>query len=103
MGMQFTDDDYARKIYTLLLSWSFGNHKNEKNNIRMSAILTDDNSYVFFCYPSINRETASNFYEEAEKERGKESIDDLHNRMAMMLIIAKNFDIPEGSYFPTFR
>ena len=103
LGMQFTDDDYARKIYTLLLKWVLGNHKDEKNNIKMSAIVTDNNSYVFFCYPSIDREAALYFYKKAEKDRGKESIGDLHNRMAMMLVLAKDFDILERSYFPTFR
>lgn len=103
LGLQFSDEDYAKNIYNLLLSWSLGEHDDKKNYIKLSVILTDKNSYSFFCYPSIERETASNFYRDAEKEIKKESANDIQNRIAMMLILGKSFDILEGSYFPTFR
>ena len=99
IGLQFSDEDYARKIYGLLLSWTLGNLNDKNNSIKLSVILTDDDSYVFFCYPSIERETAKYFYDKAEKELKKDSVEDIHNRMAMMLILAKSFDIIEGSYF----
>ncbi len=103
VGLQLSEEDYARKLYSLILKWNHGELKDEENNIRLSAIVTDDDSYVFFCYPSFDRKIARWFFEKAGKERGQESADDLHNRMAMMLVLAKNFDIIEGSYFPTFR
>ena len=103
MGLQFSDEDYARKIYDLLLSWALGNHDDKSNNVKVSAILTDESSYTFFCYPSIERETAKTFYSKAETALKKESKNDIHNRLAMMLILAKSFNIIEGSYFPTFR
>jgi len=103
IGLQFSDEDYARKIYDLLLGWALGNHNDKRNNIKLSVILTDENSYTFFCYPSFERETAKTFYSKAETDLKKESKNDIHNRLAMMLILAKSFDIIEGSYFPTFR
>jgi len=68
LGLQFSDEDYAKNIYDLLLSWSFGEHDDKDNNIKLSVILTDENSYSFFCYPSIERDTATKFYSKAEKE-----------------------------------
>jgi hypothetical protein len=103
IGLQFSDEDYARKIYDLLLSWALGKHNDKSNNVKLGTILTDDNSYTFFCYPSIERETAKAFYGKAETDLKKESKNDIHNRLAMMLVLAKSFDIIEGSYFPTFR
>ncbi len=103
IGFQFADEDYARKIYDLLLRWTLGNLSDKNNSIKLSVILTGDDSYVFYCYPSIERGTAKYFYDKAEKDLKKESPEDIPNRMAMMLILAKSFNIIEGSYFPTFR
>ena len=35
VGLQFSDEDYARNIYDLLLSWSFGEHNDKKNSIKL--------------------------------------------------------------------
>ena len=100
--LQFTDDDYARKMYALLLAWSSKDSMDE-NNIKMSAILMDDDTYVFFCYPDIGCQAVSNFYAEIDKQQKQALIDDLHHRVAGIPIIAKKFNIRKGSYFPVFR
>ena len=102
VGWIISEPEYARKVHGLLLSWSYGNLRDEQKNICASAIV-DGDDYVFFCYPSLDRKTAEAFYEKAEQERKKTSLTDVHHRMSAMLVFGKRCRITPTSYFPTFR
>lgn len=98
-----SDPEYARKVHSLLLQWSYGKLKDEENNIRASVIVNNNDEYVFFCYPNMGRKSAARFYEEVEKERKETSLTDVNQRLMTMLIFGKRCQITENSYFPTFR
>lgn len=102
VGWIMSELDYARKVHGLLLTWAYGQLKDEQKNICASVII-DGNDYVFFCYPSMSRKTAEDFYDEVETERRKESLTDVHHKMSAMLVFGKRCKITPSSYFPTFR
>ena len=96
VGWTLSDADYARKIHSALKAWSYGNLKDDKKNICMSVII-DENDYIFFSYPSPKRETASQFFDEVEKERKQKSLIDIHHKLVCMLIFGKRFKMLPNS------
>lgn len=103
VGMILADEDYARKIHSLLIAWTNGNINDRNKHVSVSVVLLEDNSYVFFVYPSPDREPAKKFFESVEKKRKVKAPDDVHHRMFMQLTLGKRCEITEQSYFPTFR
>lgn len=103
VGWALSDADYARKIHSVLKAWSYGNSKDEEKNICMSVIIDEKNDYIFFSYPSPNRETASQFFNKVEKERKQKSLTDIHHKLFCMLIFGKRFTMLPNSYLPRFR
>ena len=103
VGMILADEDYARKIHLLLIAWTNGNINDRNKHVSVSVVLLEDNSYVFFVYPSQDRKPAKKFFESVEKKRKEKAPDDVHHRMFMQLTLGKRCEITEQSYFPTFR
>ncbi len=98
----FSDAEYAKKIHSLLLEWSYGELKDDGNNICASIILDDEDKYIFFCYPSFARETASDFFNQVEREQCESDKTRVHHKMHMVLMLGKEFVITPKSYLPTF-
>ncbi|HHT9112499.1 MAG: hypothetical protein HZA47_07045 [Planctomycetes bacterium] len=103
VGWIMSNPEYAKRVHSLLLQWSYGKLKDEENNIRASVIVDDKDEYIFFCYPNMERKTAARFYEAVEKERKETSLTDVHHKQMAMLIFGKRCQITASSYFPTFR
>jgi hypothetical protein len=103
VGWIMADEEYAKRVHTLLLQWSYRNLKDEENNIRASVIVDEEDEYIFFCYPNMERKTAAKFYEKVEKKRKETSLTDVHHKQMAMLIFGKHCQITENSYFPIFR
>ena len=64
VGWMFSDEAFAKNIHSLLADWSYQRWNDENKNVKMSVILESDDGkdgYIFFCYPSIERETAKKF------------------------------------------
>jgi len=102
VGWQLSDEDYVKKIHALLLEWSYGELKDEQRNICTSVVLMGDGSYIFYCYPSVERKTAVKFFEEVETQQKEKSKDDVHYKMHLMQVIGKRFPVTDKSYLPTF-
>lgn len=102
VGMVFSHEEYGRKIYSLLVSWNYGQLKDVDNNICTSIILDDMDDYVFFCYPSTNRETVTEFFKRCKKERKEKSLTDVQMRHICSLILGKRFKMTALLYLPTF-
>ncbi|MBM4056316.1 MAG: hypothetical protein FJ264_16925 [Planctomycetes bacterium] len=103
VGWIMSDPEYAKRVHSLLLQWSYGKLKDEENNIRASVIVDDKDEYIFFCYPNMERKTATRFYKAVEKERKETSLTDVHHKQMAMLIFGRRCQITANSYFPTFR
>ncbi|MGB3478165.1 MAG: hypothetical protein WBB67_03285 [bacterium] len=102
VGWQLSDEAYVKKVHALLLEWSYGELNDEKNNICTSVILMEDNSYIFYCYPNIERKAAVEFFGDVEEQRDKESKSDIHHKIHTMQVIGKRFPISDKSYLSTF-
>lgn len=102
VGMLFNDEEYAKKIYNLILGWNYGELRDKEGNISMSVILRDHDKYVFFAYPSMNRETVKDFFNGVEKQRREESLTDIQFQLLAQLVLGKGCKITSSSYLPTF-
>ncbi len=102
VGMVFSDEVYGRKIYGLLVSWNYGKAEDKDNNICMSVVLGREDDYVFFCYPSPDRQTAGDFFEASKQEIGKEARGAEIRKVFLELVLGKRFKIAPHSYLPTF-
>jgi len=101
VGILLSEKEYAQKIYSLLLRWSFGQLRDKDKNICVSAIIdNDDSGYTFFCYPNYNRVPAKYFHEHLEKNMPERTV---HSPNFLMQVFWKSCSIPKESYFPTFR
>lgn len=97
-----SDAVYARKVHSLLLTWSYGRIADEDGSI-CASVIVDGGDYVFFCYPSLTRKDVQTFHEGVEAERKKTSLTDEHSKMFATLVFGKRCKITPSSYFPTFR
>lgn len=103
VGMILADQDYARKIFEILLAWTNNRRNDEDHHVCVSAVVMDEDSYILFVYPSIHRRPAEGFFEAAEADRRKSTPNDVPLRMFAQLILGKRCLITADSYFPTFR
>ncbi len=102
IGLIFSDIEYARKIHELIFAWACEKFDDIDNNVSLSAIV-DNNSYHFFIYPSLNRETAKEFMSKFEKKIKKDDPNGIPNFLFILQILRRYCDITNRSYFPTFR
>jgi len=100
----FSDINYSRKIHSLLLEWSNGELEDRQNNVKLSVILHKNNTYTFYCYPSLERKYAKIFHRKVEKELKKEksSSNDILQQLSLIFIIGKVFEITNTSFLPVF-
>lgn len=102
VGLVLSDEKYARNIHSLLLSWSYGNLRDNDNNICTSVILDGVNEYVFYCYPNYERKTAKRFADEIEANMKALAPNDIHHKTAILQVLGRRCDITAKSYLPTF-
>ena len=104
VGWVFRDVAYAKRIHQLLLSWTLGHSQDSGKNVCQSVV-ADGPRYRFFCYPGPRRQPAKRFHrrEEARSKRSKDTRDDVHDRLFLMLVLSKTFDLVPTSLLPTFR
>ena len=102
VGMVFSDEEYGRKIYGLLASWNYGEAEDKDNNICVSVVLGGEDDYVFFCYPSPDRQTAGDFFNASKQEIGKEAPGAEVRKVFLEPVLGKRFKIAPHSYLPTF-
>lgn len=101
VGLLFSDEEYAKKFFSLLRIWNYGSLEDKDNNFVISIIL-DDDSYLTYIYPNISRQSAREFINEIESKRKKTFPEELHIRLFALIFTMKRFIITGKSYFPTF-
>jgi len=102
VGMLFSDEEYARKVFGLISSWNYGEQDDSSNNINTSVLLGENNEYTFFIYPSCERKTVKDFFKTTEEERRKTSLTDVQQKMFVQIIFGKTCKITSLSYLPEF-
>lgn len=101
----FSDEEYARRMHSLILAWACGEYRDKEKNVCLSVIINEDSDYTFYCYPNPDRKYAKHFRSEVESEikKNKATRDDLHKELSVLFILGRNFDITEYSFLPEFK
>lgn len=103
VGWMMADAAYARNIHRLLLQWTYGELNDKEKNICVSVVVLNDAEYIFYLYPSMDRKSATVFFDAVEAERRKKSLSDVHMRNLGMLVFGKRCQITPNSYLLKFR
>ena len=102
VGWIMADSEYAKRVHSLLVQWSYGKLKDEENNIRASMIVDGKDEYVFFVIQTWI-ENCCKILRRCRKGKKEASLTDVHHKQMAMLIFGKRCQITANSYFPTFR
>jgi hypothetical protein len=89
LGMFFNNEIYLRNVHRLLMEWNYGNLSDTEDNIQMSLIFQKNATYTFFVYPNSSRETAKDFFKNAEAERKQFSLTDVQMKHFLQLVMGK--------------
>ncbi len=65
-GPVFKSESYAHEFFGLLRQWNYGHQEDRDNNICVSLVTVDD-GYFSFIYPSLMRRTVKDTFSEIEK------------------------------------
>jgi hypothetical protein len=101
-GPAYKDKDYAIKFFTYLTSWNQGDNDDKDDNICLSFVLEDDNSYTTYLYANPNRKWLDEMFNDYKESAKYEKYGKEQQSMVMQMIYWKNLDIVEGSWFPIF-
>lgn len=101
--MGISDDDYGRKLYNLFLRWTVNNTIDEKRFVSASVTIMDDNSYVFYIYPNMNRDEKLGTYDGLLRKVYDKFPNLVHRRIIGELYIGKRISISDNSSFWQFK
>src|SRR5690606_9597611 len=89
---------YAKEFFELLRAYNDGENIDRNNNIRLSLITENPETYSVYIYPSHERKNVKLFIEETKRKFGEN-----HQLLITNLIICKLFPFGEGSTFKRFK
>jgi len=98
VGLLFDSEENAKKIFGCIRSWNYGSDVDSEDNIKVSAVIEDQNTYTFYFYPSPDRKAVSRAMEKARGENPTER----QVPLVMQVVFCKAFDF-EGSSFQKFK
>ncbi len=90
VGLVFSDDAHARKIFDLLRSWNHGGDVDSENNIQLSFI-TDEDRYYVLLSPHFDMAAQRQFFERVEHLSRFEKYGKEHFGLSMRLTLCKPF------------
>lgn len=85
LGMLIEKEKQAQELYECLKAWNYGRYIDEDNNIRLSFVIENDNTYTAFIYPSFERSVVKKFKENVDYEMFKRK--ELKNQQQIILSI----------------
>jgi hypothetical protein len=103
VSMMVIDQEYAKKLTSLFLSWTGGKYHDEEKNIQVTVVVTKPNEYIFFFYPNPKRPVASRFFQSARDKLRQKSLTDEIREGHVTLVLGKRCSVNSTSYFPQFR
>jgi hypothetical protein len=101
-GPCYKDEAYARQFFEYLKSWNELKPTDPDNNICLSFILEEDNSYTTYIYANPNRkwlDEAFNTYQELNKV---EKYGKIQQSMVMQMVYWKTLPNKKGTMFHSF-
>ncbi len=103
-GPTYKDREYAINFFEYLMAWNqVTNPTNDlDNNICISFVLEDDNSYTTYLYANPNRKWLDDMFNQYRKTVQLEKYGKNQQSMVMQMIYWKNIKIVEGTLFTKF-
>ena len=103
-GPAYKTRDYANKFFEYLKSWNQAENPSEDldNNICLSFILEEDNSYTTYFYANPNRKWLDHMFYHYRKNNQLKLYGKNQQSMVMQMIYWKNLKIVEGTSFTKF-
>lgn len=95
VGPIFTDPEYARRFFELLLAWNRNEPFDGENNINVSFVTDEDRYYVFF-YPNLRHPDPTRAFKQIEEENKLSKYGKEHFGLTAALFISKTFRVDEG-------
>lgn len=102
VAMIFDDVEYAKKIHDLILEWTSGMYEDERGMVSASVIIDSEESYIFYIYPSLDRDEKSGLYSELKAGFHDKFPDRVHRKIVGGLNLGKQCSIVPRSSFPDF-
>lgn len=101
-GPAYADKDYAIKFFSYIRSWNQDEDIDDENNICISFILEEDNTYSTFLYANTERKWLKRMFTDYEKAMQVEKYGKAQQSMIVQMIYWKNLKIVEGMFFTKF-
>ncbi len=101
-GPAYTDKDYANKFFTYLKSWNQNSFDDRDNNICLSFVLEDNNSYTTYLYANPKRKWLDEMFMSYREKNKYEKHGEKQQSFVVQMIYWKNLKLVDGSLFPKF-
>jgi hypothetical protein len=101
-GPAYRDKDYAIKFFNYIRSWNQGEDIDEDNNICISFILEDNETYSTYLYANTERKWLKPMFTEYEKEMQVEKYGKKLQSMTLQMVYWKNLRAQLGMFFYKF-
>ena len=100
--MVVVDREFADKMNSLVLEWTHGALDDKERNVGVSIVELDDSSYVFLCFPKMDRAVAQRAFEGAMADLRKSSLEDKLAELHAISIFGKRCHLSPDSPYPDF-
>jgi len=101
-GPAYMDEEYARKFFSYLKSWSDDDREDKENRIIISFVLEDDDTYTTYFYANPQRKNLSEMFDLAEEAQQVEKYGKQQQRMVMQMIYWNNLPFKKGYMIDQF-
>jgi len=101
-GPAYKDKDYAIKFFTYLKSWNQNSFDDRDNNICLSFVLEDNNSYSTYLYANPKRKWLDEMFMSYREKNKYEKYGKKQQSFVVQMIYWKNLKLVDGSLFPKF-
>lgn len=101
LGLVFTDEDYAKKFFELLLAWAYGNSEDRAGDLSMSFVV-DESEYFVFLHPHPNRPAIRKSRDSLKRKVAKQGAKYEPQLMVLGMTICKSFETDQGYWLGEF-
>ncbi len=99
----FRTELYAREFFRLLQAWNYNEVEDRDNNVCVSFIIEDSESYSVYLYPSTERRSITEFSQRVENEALREKPGKEHFQLVIQFMFCHMFNYNADSHFERFR
>lgn len=103
LGMLIQTQDQAIKLYNCILQWNYNEHIDMEDNIKLSFVIEEDNTYATFLYPSHERRSVKLFKEKVEYDMFKRKEMKEHQQILISITFCKAFPYQPNSALKDFE